>query len=106
MNRPYIMALKRPAVAEPLPFRKKEMVIGTMGNTQGVSSIAKPQSMASSIRPQSEEPEDAGSASETVVSRAAAPESGAGRLSAPGSWSAGEAGAGASEAWACSFPSR
>lgn len=37
----------RPAALLALPFMKNDTVIGTMGNTHGVSSAAKPQSMAS-----------------------------------------------------------
>ena len=54
MKRPYMLALKRPLAAEPELFIKKDTVIGTIGKTQGVRSIAKPQSMASSIRAQME----------------------------------------------------
>ena len=52
MNRPYIKALNRPAAGEDEPFIKKEIVIGTIGKTQGVSNIAKPQRIASMIRAQ------------------------------------------------------
>ena len=48
-------ALNRPAAGEEDPFMKKEIVIGTMGKTQGVRSIAKPHKMASMISPQSPE---------------------------------------------------
>ena len=67
MNSPYIPARNRPRALFSEPFRKKETVIGTMGNTQGVSRAAKPHRMASSIRPQSEEPPPA-----AVVSAATA----------------------------------
>ena len=50
MNRPYMKALKRPWCTFSEPFRKKETVIGIIGNTQGVRSIAKPQRMASMMR--------------------------------------------------------
>ena len=56
MKRPYIIALKRPCLLFSEPFIKKEMVIGTIGNTQGVRSIAKPQRMASSMRAQIDSP--------------------------------------------------
>ena len=39
--------MKRPAAGDPLPFIKNDTVIGTIGNTQGVSSAAKPQRTAS-----------------------------------------------------------
>ena len=55
MNRPYMNALKRPLAAEPLCLRKKDTVMGTMGNTQGVSSMRKPHTIASRIKPQREE---------------------------------------------------
>ena len=54
MKRPYIPALNRPAAGLPLCLRKKDTVMGTIGNTQGVSSIRKPQSIASRISPQSD----------------------------------------------------
>ena len=47
MKRPYNDALMRPRDAEPLFFIKKDTVIGTIGNTQGVSSAAKPHKIAS-----------------------------------------------------------
>ena len=50
MNRPYMKALNRPWCAFSDPFRKKETVIGIIGNTQGVRSMAKPQRMASMMR--------------------------------------------------------
>ena len=50
MNRPYMKALNRPWCAFSDPFRKNETVIGIIGNTQGVRSIAKPQRMASMMR--------------------------------------------------------
>ena len=56
MNRPYMNALKRPAAGVDEPFMKKEMVIGTIGKTHGVNSIAKPQRMASRMSPQMEPP--------------------------------------------------
>ena len=49
MKSPYIRALKRPAAAVLSPLRKNDTVIGTIGNTHGVRSIARPQSIASSI---------------------------------------------------------
>ncbi len=52
MKRPYIKALKRPAATDELPFMKNDTVIGTIGNTHGVSSAAKPQITASMIRAQ------------------------------------------------------
>ena len=42
-------ARKRPRAGPPSPFMKNETVIGTIGNTQGVSRAAKPQRMASII---------------------------------------------------------
>ena len=56
LKRPYIEALNLPAAGVDEPFMKKDMVIGTIGNTQGVRSIAKPQRIASSIRPQIDVP--------------------------------------------------
>ena len=56
MKRPYIKALKRPAAGEADPLRKKDTVIGTIGKTQGVSSMASPQRMASRTRAQREPP--------------------------------------------------
>ena len=53
MKSPYIEALKRPLAGLSDPFMKKDMVMGTIGNTQGVRSIANPQSMASSTSCQS-----------------------------------------------------
>ena len=47
MNKPYNDALIRPRVAEPLFFIKNDTVIGTIGNTQGVSNAAKPHKIAS-----------------------------------------------------------
>ena len=44
--------MKRPAAGLPEPFIKNDTVIGTIGNTQGVRSIAKPQRMASRISDQ------------------------------------------------------
>ena len=52
MKRPYIAALKRPCATFSEPFIKKETVIGTIGKTHGVRSIANPQRMASRISPQ------------------------------------------------------
>ena len=52
MKSPYMQALKRPAAGLPEPFIKNDTVIGTIGNTQGVRSIAKPQRMASRISDQ------------------------------------------------------
>ena len=54
MNRPYIAARKRPWDLFSEPFRKNETVIGTIGNTQGVSNEASPQRMASMINAQRE----------------------------------------------------
>ena len=45
-------ALNLPAAGVDEPFMKNDIVIGIIGNTQGVSSIAKPHSIASKIRPQ------------------------------------------------------
>ena len=56
MNNPYIKALKRPAAGEADPLRKKDTVIGTIGKTHGVSSMASPQRMASRTRAQREPP--------------------------------------------------
>ena len=42
-------AFRRPWRAFSLPFMKKETVIGTIGNTHGVSSIANPHRIASRI---------------------------------------------------------
>ena len=58
MKSPYIKALNRPFLGSSPPFRKKEMVIGTIGKTQGVSSMANPHRMASRINPQILFPED------------------------------------------------
>ena len=52
MKSPYMKALNRPSWTLSDPFRKKETVIGIIGNTQGVSSMAKPQRMASMMRAQ------------------------------------------------------
>ena len=54
MNNPYIKALKRPAAGLAEPLMKKETVMGTIGKTHGVSSMASPQRMASRTRDQSE----------------------------------------------------
>ena len=74
MKSPYMNALKRPLAGVSLPFMKKETVIGTIGNTQGVRSIAKPQSIASSIRDHSEarDPCSAGAGEASTTSRAGA----------------------------------
>ena len=53
MKNPYMAARKRPRAGPPSPFMKNETVIGTIGNTQGVSRAAKPQRMASIISAQS-----------------------------------------------------
>ena len=53
MKRPYISARNLPRALFSEPFRKKETVMGTIGKTQGVSSAAKPQRMASIINAQS-----------------------------------------------------
>ena len=93
MNSPYIMALKRPAAGEPLPFMKKEIVIGTIGNTHGVNSMANPHSIASRISPQSEDPAEGPSAApESSAADTEVSETGAPALcmpKAPGSGSAG-----------------
>ena len=47
-------ARKRPSAGFPELFMKNETVIGTMGKTQGVSSAAKPQRIASMMSDQSE----------------------------------------------------
>ena len=52
MNTPYIMALNLPAAGVDDPFMKKEIVIGTIGNTQGVRRAANPHRMASIMSPQ------------------------------------------------------
>ena len=52
MNRPYIAALKRPCATFSEPFMKKETVIGTIGNTHGVRSMANPQRIASRMSAQ------------------------------------------------------
>ena len=52
MKRPYRAAFKRPWRGLSLPFMKKDTVIGTIGNTHGVSSIANPHRIASRIRAQ------------------------------------------------------
>ena len=49
MKSPYMKALKRPSAGLWDCFMKKEMVIGTMGNTQGVRSMANPHRIASMI---------------------------------------------------------
>ena len=54
MKRPYMAALKRPAATFSEPFMKNDTVIGTIGNTHGVRSIANPQRIASRISPQIE----------------------------------------------------
>ena len=51
MKSPYMNALNRPSTGLADCFMKKEMVMGTIGNTQGVSSMAKPQRIASMISP-------------------------------------------------------
>ena len=56
MKNPYIIALNRPCAGVDEPFIKKETVIGTIGNTHGVSSIANPQRIASRISAQIESP--------------------------------------------------
>ena len=52
MKTPYIKALNFPSALDPEFFRKNETVIGTIGNTQGVRSIANPQRIASMISAQ------------------------------------------------------
>ena len=69
MKSPNTDALIRPAAGEPLPFIKKDTVMGTIGNTQGVTSAAKPHRIASIIRPQSD---SSPSAPAAVTSSAAA----------------------------------
>lgn len=72
MKNPYMAARKRPRAGPPSPFMKNETVIGTIGNTQGVSRAAKPQRMASIISAQSVPPPvascGAGTISAAVVS--------------------------------------
>ena len=55
MKMPYISALNLPAAGESDCFRKNDTVIGTIGNTQGVSNIRNPHSIASRINFQIEE---------------------------------------------------
>ena len=55
MNSPYIRALNLPIAGFEDPLRKKDMVIGTIGKTHGVSNIASPQRIASIIRANKEE---------------------------------------------------
>ena len=50
MNTPYMKALKRPWCTLSDALRKKDTVMGTMGKTQGVRSMARPQRMASRRR--------------------------------------------------------
>ena len=45
-------ALKRPCATFSEPFMKNDTVIGTIGNTHGVRSMANPQRMASRMRAQ------------------------------------------------------
>ena len=52
MKMPYIRALNRPFAGVSLCFRKNDTVIGTIGNTHGVSSIRNPQRIASRMSPQ------------------------------------------------------
>ena len=54
MKSPYMKALNLPAAGVEEPFMKKDIVMGTIGNTHGVKSIAKPHRMASMMRPQRE----------------------------------------------------
>ena len=54
MKRPYMAARKRPRALFSEPLRKNDTVMGTIGNTQGVSSEASPQRMASMISAHSE----------------------------------------------------
>ena len=49
MKNPYMPARKRPIAGLPELFMKNDTVIGTMGNTQGVSKAAKPHRIASMI---------------------------------------------------------
>ena len=65
-------ARKRPAAAEPEPFRKNDTVIGIIGKTHGVSSATSAQPIALRIYPHSEPPDEAGAAAETFDSFAAA----------------------------------
>ena len=46
MKKPYIVARKRPCAGDCEPLMKNDTVIGTIGNTQGVKSAAKPQRIA------------------------------------------------------------
>ena len=50
MNSPYMAALNLPAAGVDDPLRKKDTVIGTIGNTHGVRSAANPHNIASIIR--------------------------------------------------------
>ena len=68
MNRPYMKALNRPVAGVEEPFMKKDMVIGTIGNTHGVRSIANPHSTASSISAHSEPPASCSSSVMAVAS--------------------------------------
>ena len=72
MKSPYMNALNLPAAGDEEPFMKKDMVIGTIGNTQGVRSIANPQRIASSMSPQMEPPSFSSSAAAIVVSSSGA----------------------------------
>ena len=56
MKNPYMPARKRPIAGLPELFMKNDTVIGTMGNTQGVSKAAKPHRIASMINAHSEPP--------------------------------------------------
>ena len=51
MKIPYIPALKRPAATLEEPFMKNDTVIGTIGKTQGVRSIANPHAIAWRMSP-------------------------------------------------------
>ena len=52
MKSPYIDALNLPAAGDEAPFMKKDTVIGTIGNTHGVSRAANPHRIASMTSPQ------------------------------------------------------
>ena len=85
MKNPYMPARIRPMAGLPALFMKNETVIGTMGNTQGVSSAANPQSIASiisaHIEPAPAASFCAGATACTVVSACAGAASAAGSFS-------------------------
>ena len=72
MKNPYMAARKRPSAGLPEPFMKNETVIGTIGKTQGVSSAANPQRIASMMSDQSVPPPAASGAVAGVVAASAA----------------------------------